>query len=102
LDPAQVLYDHGVLAEERGRPEDAKLIFRTLAGTYEGAYADKAKVEIGALYIFEEAQDHLRAREFASAYDSYHFVARVYPDSPLAKLCITEMAAIPVDNKRRR
>jgi outer membrane protein assembly factor BamD (BamD/ComL family) len=102
MNPTQVLYDHGVLAEEQGRPEQAKLYFRTLAGTYDGAFADKAKVEIGALYIFEEAQDHLRAGQLASAYDSYHFVARVYPESPLAKLCNAEMAVIPVDNKQRR
>jgi outer membrane protein assembly factor BamD (BamD/ComL family) len=103
VDPAKVLFDAGTRDEEAGRPERAKLVLLTLASTYQGhPLADKAKVEIGAIYLFLEAQAQVQSGKTQEGYDSFRRIMRVYPDSPLAKLAdgSAKSLGIPADPRR--
>jgi|SRR5580658_1913517 outer membrane protein assembly factor BamD (BamD/ComL family) len=86
-DPATVLFDAGIRAEQAGKLDRAKLTLLTLASTYaEDPLATKAKAEIGAIYLFKEAQSLVQAGKARNAYGAFHTLMRVYPESPLAKL----------------
>jgi hypothetical protein len=71
------------------------------------AYSDsplaaKAKVEIGAIYIFEEAQAQARSGQSRAAYNSFNVVVLVYPESALARLASTEMGNLDPEGKWKR
>jgi outer membrane protein assembly factor BamD (BamD/ComL family) len=86
-EPAKILFDAGVRAEQAGRVDRAKLTFLTLAATYTtDPWAAKAKVEIGAIYLFMDAQARVSAGQTRAAYDAFHTVMTIYPESPLAQL----------------
>lgn len=60
--PAKALFDAGIRDEQAGKLDRAKLTFLTLAGTYAGhPLTTKAKAEIGAIYLFKEAQSQVQA-----------------------------------------
>jgi outer membrane protein assembly factor BamD (BamD/ComL family) len=102
-DPPKILFDIGVRDEQSGRLDRAKLTLLTLAGTYyDSPLAAKAKVEIGAIYIFEEAQAQMRSGQSRAAYNTFSTVARVYPESALAKLASTEMKNLDPDGRWKR
>jgi hypothetical protein len=61
-----------------------------------------AKIEIGAIYIFEEAQTQLRSGQPRAAYNTFDTVARAYPESALAKSAATEMKNLDPDGKWKR
>jgi outer membrane protein assembly factor BamD (BamD/ComL family) len=86
-DPAKVLFDVGARDEQAGKLDRAKLTLLTLAGTYtEHPLAIKARAEIGAIYLFKEAQSQVQAGQPRAAYEAFRTLMRVYPESPLAKL----------------
>jgi TolA-binding protein len=102
-DPAKVLFDLGTRDEQAGRPERAKLTFLTLAATYlDDPLAEKAKVEIGAIYLFLEAQAQVNSGKTRDGYKTFRTVMRVYPESPLAKLAdeTAKSLGIPADPRR--
>jgi outer membrane protein assembly factor BamD (BamD/ComL family) len=79
-DPAATLFDIGVRDEQSGRLDRAKLTLLTLASTYyDSPLAEKAKLEIGAIYIFGEAQAQMRSGRSHDAYYAFNTVTRVYP-----------------------
>ncbi len=85
-DPARVLYDQSTRDEQAGRLDKANLILLTLAGTYtEHPLASKARSEIGAIYLFKEAESQIQAGQPAAAYGTFRTLMRVYPESPLVK-----------------
>lgn len=101
--PEQSLYDVGVRAEQAGRVEQAKLVFLTLASTYDTSpFTTQAKVEIGALCLFAEAQTKLTADDRKAAFSTFATVARVYPKSPLAKLATAQMNALDPEGVWKR
>jgi len=103
VDPAKVLFDLGTRDEQAGRPERAKVALLTLASTYQGhPLADRAKVEIGAIYLFLEAQAQVQSGKTQGGYDTFRTVLRVYPESPLAKLAdeAAKSLGIPADPRR--
>jgi outer membrane protein assembly factor BamD (BamD/ComL family) len=86
-DPAKVLFDAGIRDEQAGKLDRAKLTFLTLAGTYaEHPLTTKAKAEIGAIYLFKEAQSQVQAGKTRDAGGAFRTLIQVYPESPLAKL----------------
>jgi TolA-binding protein len=86
-DPAKVLFDGGSRDEQAGKLDRAKLTLLTLAATYpENPLAAKAKTEIGAIYLFKEAQSQVQAGQPRTAYSIFHTLMTVYPESLLAKL----------------
>ena len=102
-DPDRVLFDLGTRAEAAGRLERAKLTLVTLASTYTGSpLADKARAELGAIYMFLEAQDKVRSGETQAAYETFRTLMRVYPESPLAKRAdeTSKSLGIPADPRR--
>ncbi len=99
-DPQKILFDTGSRDEEAGKLDAAKLIFLTLAATYaEQPLTSKAREEIGAIYLFKEAQSQIQAGQNRPAYMTFRTLMRVYPDSPLAKLADTtaKTLGIPPD-----
>jgi hypothetical protein len=102
VDPAKVLFDLGTQDEQAGRPENAKVILFTLASAYEGPIADRAKIEIGAIYLFLEAQAQVQSGKTQDGYATYRTVLRLYPESPLAKLAdaAAKSLGIPADPRR--
>ena len=103
VDPAKVLFDVGTRDEQAGRPERAKLALLTLASTYQGhPLADRARVEIGAIYLFLEAQAQVQSGNRQDGYATYRAILRVYPESPLAKLAddAARSLGIPADPRR--
>ena len=102
-DPATTLFDIGVQDEQTGKLDRAKLTLLTLASTYyESPLAAKAKVEIGAIYIFGEAQGQMTSGRSHDAYNTFSMVARVYPESALAKLAAAEMRNLDPEGKWKR
>jgi TolA-binding protein len=102
-DPATTLFDIGVQDEQSGRLDRAKLTLLTLASTYyDSPPAAKAKVEIGAIYLFGEAQARMRSGQSHDAYNTFNIVTRVYPESALAKLASAEMRDLDPDGKWKR
>ena len=102
-DPAKTLFDVGVGDEASGRLDRAKLNLLTLASTYDDTpFTTKAKVEIGAIYVFEEAQAQMRSGQPLAAYRTFRTVTRAYPESPLAKLASDEMGRLDPDGKWKR
>jgi outer membrane protein assembly factor BamD (BamD/ComL family) len=102
-DPATTLFDIGVQDEQSGRLDRAKLTLLTLASTYyESPLAGRAKVEIGAIYIFGEAQAQMRSGQLHDAYNKLNTVTRVYPESALAKLASAEMRNLDPEGKWKR
>jgi outer membrane protein assembly factor BamD (BamD/ComL family) len=86
-DPAKVLFDVGTRDEQAGKLDRAKLSLPTLAATYaESPLTARAKVEIGAIYLFKEAQSQVQAGQLRAAYGAFHTLMAVYPESPLARL----------------
>jgi len=86
-DPAKVLFEAGIRDEQAGKLDRAKLTFLTLAGTYaEHPLTTKAKAEIGAIYLFKEAQSQVQAGKTGDAGGAFRTLIQVYPESPLAKL----------------
>jgi outer membrane protein assembly factor BamD (BamD/ComL family) len=103
VDPAKVLFDVGTREEQAGRPERAKLALLTLASTYQShPLADRAKVEIGAIYLFLEAQAQVQSGKTQDGYATFRTILRVYPESPLAKLAdeAAKSLGIPADPRR--
>jgi len=101
--PAQVLFDMGTKDEAAGRLERAKLILKTLASTYDtDPLAAKAREELGAIYMFMEAQAEVGSGKTQAAYDSFRTLMRIYRDSPLAKLAdeTSKTLGIPPDPRR--
>ena len=91
-DPAKMLLDASIRDEQVGKLDRAKLTLLTLAGTYTGhPLATSARAEIGAIYLFKEAQSQVQAGQRTAAYGTFRTLIRVYPESPLAKLA-DEMA----------
>ena len=75
----------------------------TLASTYyESPLAGKAKVEIGAIYVFGEAQSQAKSGQSHDAYNTFNTVARVYPESVLAKLAAAEMRNLDPEGMWKR
>jgi outer membrane protein assembly factor BamD (BamD/ComL family) len=102
-DPAATLFDIGVQDEQSGRLDRARLTLLTLASTYyDSPLAEKAKVEIGAIYVFGEAQTQMRSGRSHDAYNTFNTVARVYPESALAKLASAEMKNLDPEGKWKR
>jgi outer membrane protein assembly factor BamD (BamD/ComL family) len=102
-DPATTLFDIGVQNEQSGRLDRAKLTLLTLASTYyDSPLAAKAKVEIGAIYLFAEAQAQLKSGQSHDAYNTFTTVTRVYPESALAKLASAEMRDLDPEGKWKR
>jgi hypothetical protein len=102
-DPAKVLFETGTRDEQAGRPERAKLTLLTLASTYpDHALAGKARLEIGAICLFLEAQTQVKSGKTLDGYGTYRTILRVYPDSPLAKLAneAANSLGIPPDPRR--
>jgi outer membrane protein assembly factor BamD (BamD/ComL family) len=86
-DPAKVLFDAGTRDEQVGKLDRAKLTLLTLAGAYtEHPLASRARAEIGAIYLFKEAQSQVQAGQPTAAYGTLRTLIRVYPESPLAEL----------------
>ncbi len=103
VDPAKVLFDAGVRDEQAGRPERAKLALLTLASTYQGhPLADRAKIEIGAIYLFLEAQAQVQSGKTQDGYAAYRTILRVYPESPLAKLADEAAKSLGIPANPRR
>jgi hypothetical protein len=74
----KILFDTAVHDEQSGRLDRAKCTLLTLASTYsDSPLAAKAKVEIGAIYIFEEAQAQARSGQSRAAYNSFNVVVLV-------------------------
>jgi TolA-binding protein len=102
-DPATTLFDLGVQGEQSGRLDRAKLTLLTLASTYyDSPLAEKAKVEIGAIYLFGEAQSQMRSGQSHDAYNTFTTVTRVYPESALAKFAAIEMRNLDPEAKWKR
>jgi outer membrane protein assembly factor BamD (BamD/ComL family) len=102
-DPATTLFDIGVQDEQSGRLDRAKLTLLTLASTYyDSPLAAKAKVEIGAIYLFAEAQTQMRSGQSHDAYNTFTIVTRVYPESALANLASAEMRNLDPEGKWKR
>jgi outer membrane protein assembly factor BamD (BamD/ComL family) len=102
-DPAKVLFDLGTRDEQTGRVDRAKLTLLTLASTYQGnPLADKAKVELGAIFLYLEAQSQIRAGQNTTAYGTLRTLLRVYPESPLAKRAddTARSLGIPADPRK--
>jgi outer membrane protein assembly factor BamD (BamD/ComL family) len=86
-DPAQVIYDAGLKQEAAGRADRAKLLMLTLAATYpDHPLTAKAKLEIGAIYLFLEAQGQAREGKVRAAHISFRTLAALYGESPLARV----------------
>ena len=101
--PAQTLWNLAARNEQFGRIAQAKLVLLTLARTYDnGPEFARAKAELGAVYIFEEAQTQERAGQTRQAWDSFGTVAQVYPESPLAALAAAERSKLDPAGKWRR
>jgi hypothetical protein len=102
-DPAKVLFDVGTRDEQAGKLDRAKLTLLTLAGTYtEHPLANQARAEIGAIYLFKEAQLQVIAGQPAAAYSTFRMLMRVYPESPLAKLAneTAKSLGVPPDARK--
>jgi TolA-binding protein len=102
-DPAKVLFDLGTRDEQAGRLDRAKLTLLTLAGTYtEHPLTTKARTEIGAIYLFKEAQSQVTAGQTETAYGTFRTLIRVYPESPLAKLAdeTAKSLGVPADPRK--
>jgi outer membrane protein assembly factor BamD (BamD/ComL family) len=102
-DPAKVLFDLGTRDEQAGRLDRAKLTLLTLAGTYtEHPLTAKARTEIGAIYLFKEAQSQVTAGQTETAYGTFRTLIRVYPESPLAKLAdeTAKSLGVPADPRK--
>lgn len=103
MDPPKILFDTGIRDEQSGRLDRAKLTLLTLASTYyDSTLATRAKVEIGAIYVFEEARAQMRSGQSRAAYNTFNTVTRVYPESALAKLASTEMRNLDPDDRWKR
>jgi hypothetical protein len=102
VDPAKALFDLGTRVEQEGKVESAKLILLTLASTYEGPLAERAKTEIGAVYMFLEAQSQVQSGKTLDGYATFRKILRVYPESPLAKVAdeAAKALGIPADPRR--
>jgi outer membrane protein assembly factor BamD (BamD/ComL family) len=103
IDPGQVLFDLGSKSEAAGQLERAKVIFQTLAATYnEHPNTVKAKTELGAICLLMEAQSQTEAGKTQTAYTTFRTLMRVYPESPLAKLAdaSAKSLGIPPDPRR--
>jgi outer membrane protein assembly factor BamD (BamD/ComL family) len=93
--PAQILYDSGTRDEAAGRVERAKVTLLTMVSTYPtDPLTVKAKVEIGAIYLFLEAQSYAKAGQTHAALVTFRTVATVYPESPLTKLADEEAKSL--------
>ena len=104
MDPARTLFDAGVHNEQLGHMLQARLCFTTLVRTYNdgGESTIKAKSELGAVYIYEEAQSMQTKGDARGAYDTYLTVVRAWPESALAPLASAEMKALDPDGRWRR
>jgi outer membrane protein assembly factor BamD (BamD/ComL family) len=103
-DPAKVLFDTGTRDEQAGKLDRAKLSLLTLAATYaEHPLTARAKVEIGAIYLFKDAQSQVQAGQLRAAYRTFHTVMAVYPESPLAKLAneTAESLGLPAEPPKK-
>jgi outer membrane protein assembly factor BamD (BamD/ComL family) len=102
-DPAKVLFDAGTRDEQVGRLARAKLTLLTLAATYpEHPLTTRARAEIGAIYLFKEAQSQIQAGQPTAAYGAFRTLIRVYPDSPLAKLADETAKSLGVPSDARK
>jgi outer membrane protein assembly factor BamD (BamD/ComL family) len=102
-EPAKVLFDAGTRDEQAGKLDRARLTLLTLAGTYtEHPLATKARAEIGAIYLFKEAQSQVQAGQPTVAYGTFRTLIRVYPESPLAKLAdeTAKSLGVPADPRK--
>jgi outer membrane protein assembly factor BamD (BamD/ComL family) len=102
-EPAKVLFDASTRDEQAGKLDRAKLTLLTLAGTYtEHPLAAKARAEIGAIYLFKEAQSQVQAGQPTVAYGAFRTLIRVYPESPLAKLAdeTARTLGVPADPRK--
>jgi outer membrane protein assembly factor BamD (BamD/ComL family) len=102
-DPGKTLFDTGTRDEQVGRLDRAKLTLLTMAATYpDHPLTSKAKVEIGAIYMFLEAQAQVQAGKISDGYGTFRTLMRVYPESPLAKLAdeTVKSLGIPADPRR--
>src|ERR1035437_4288829 len=85
-DPPRTLYDTAIRDEDQGKFARARLVFQTLANTYrDSPLAARAKTEVDALDLFQEALVKLRTGHSDTAFVTIRTVAQVYPESPLAK-----------------
>jgi hypothetical protein len=102
-DLTKILFDSAVHDEQSGRLDRAKLTLLTLASTNsDSPLAAKAKEEVGAIYIFEEAQAQARSGQSRAAYDAFNVVALIYPESALARLASSEMGNLDPEGKWKR
>ena len=97
--PIKVLQDAATRAEQAAQMARAKLYLLTLARTFDGPEATRAKTEIGAVYIFAEAQSLEQTGKMHDAWDTYGTVEQVYPESPLALLA--RAARLKLDPERK-
>ena len=99
----QILFDTAARDELSGRLERAKLTLLQLASTYsESPLVAKAKVEIGAIYLLEEAQARVRSGQSRAAYDTFNVLVVVYPESVLAGVASAEMRNLDPGGKWKR
>jgi hypothetical protein len=103
IDPAQILFDLGVKSEAAGNLDGAKAALVTLVSTYHGdPLAERAKSELAALCLYQEAQAEVRNGKPNDGYAAYRLVARAFPESPLAALAneSAKSLGIPPDPRR--
>lgn len=82
----ETLYKTAVRHEKRGKLELARQNLLWLTNYYaESPLAVRARDEIGAIYLFEDAQARVRDGRYGSATVTFRTIAQVYPESPLAR-----------------
>jgi hypothetical protein len=101
--PDRVLFKGGVGQEQAGRLNGAKLCFTTLVRTYyDSPVLPQAKAEIGAIYIYEEAQAKQTAGDLRGAFDTYRTLVIAYRESALSASAAQQMRVIDPEGKWTR
>ncbi|SPF56310.1 exported hypothetical protein [Candidatus Sulfopaludibacter sp. SbA4] len=103
IDPARTLFETGAKQETAGNLDGAKTAFLVLASVYHGdPYAERAKSELAAICLFNEAEFEVRGGKLKDGYSTYRQVMRIFEASPLAKLADdrAKSLGIPPDPRR--
>ena len=100
--PVKALVDAATHAEQTAQMARAKLYLLTLVRTFDGPEATRAKTEIGAVYIFADAQSLEIAGKTREAWETYGTVAQIYPESPLSALAIVARQKLDPERKWMR
>jgi len=99
--PDQALYDSAVRNEALGRYKAARTkLVKIGQANVAGPLAMRARNELDALDLFLEAREQQRAGR-RTATVTYHTVAQVYPESPLAKQAEANRRALASQPDRR-